>query len=181
MGEFSKPLMDRGKGGAISVTSPESLSDIFDFLIVGTGFAGAAWPAANRAFFVPFATARYITVKQMAWQNGSTVSGNLDVGIYDIDGNQLVHSGSVAQSGISAAQIADITDTALDPGQYFMAMAVDNTTGLYFRVSNADAQLLQVFGMQQMDTAFPLPSTATFANPATAYLPQLVMLLNATA
>lgn len=181
MGEFPAQLLQAGSAGGIACTSQESVSDIFDFLAVGTGFAGAAWPAANRAIFIPFALSQPVTIKQVAWQNGTTVSGNVDVGIYGITGTRIAHTGSVAQATISAVQIADIADTTLDPGVYFMAMAVDNTTGLFFRCSNAAVLLMEAFGIQTMDTAFVLPDPATFANPAAAYIPQLVLLMNATA
>jgi hypothetical protein len=53
--------------------------------------------------------------------NGATASGNMDVGIYDYAGTRLVSSGSTAQSGTSAFQDFDITDTLLGPGIFYLA------------------------------------------------------------
>lgn len=180
MGDFTVQALPLGSSGAISCTSPESVGDLFDF-DSNVGFAGAAWPVANKALFIPFYIHRPVTVRQVAWQNGTTVSGNVDVGVYDTSGSLLASLGSTAQTGTSSPQIGNIADTALTPGGYFMAMAVDNTTGLFFRCSSIPAQLMQAAGIQEATTSFPLPSTATFANPAAAYVPQVVLLLAATA
>lgn len=145
--------------------------------IVGT----SAWPTANLALFVPFTISSPITVVQMGVSNGGTVSGNLDVGIYDITGALLVSKGTTAQAGASAVQLLDITNTTLNPGTYFMAMAADNITGTYNSTTTGDQRLWQVCGMQQMATAFVLPATATFANPGQAYVPAIACLLDTVA
>ena len=102
--------------------------------------------------------------------NGSTASGNIDVGIYDLGGAKLVSIGSTAQAGTSAYQVFDITDTTLYPGQYYMAVAMDGTTGTLVRWSPG-AQECRNLAMQQMASAFPLPATATFASVASSYIP----------
>lgn len=133
--------------------------------------AGAAWPAANRAIYIPFELDRPMLVTQMYTINGGTVSGNLDVGIYTADGTRLVNKGSTAQTGATAIQAFDITDTYLDRGAYFMALAMDNTTGQIFRLNPGGANDFLVWGGLQQASAFALPATATFAVNTTQYIP----------
>lgn len=102
--------------------------------------------------------------------NGTAVSGNVDIGIYDESGTRLVSSGSVAQTGTSVIQIFDITDTLLGVGLFFLAMAVDNTTAQFFR-RTANAAHLRTLRVYQTASAFVLPTTVTFAAPASGYYP----------
>lgn len=143
----------------------------------GTGFASAVWPAANRAIYIPFCVEQIVTVYQMAVEV-VTQSGNLDLGLYDQDGRRLVSAGSTAVA-VTGLQIIDITDTVLEPGVYFMAMCVDNTTASFKRC-NTDILTLQAFGVQQQAVgAVTLPDPATFANPASPYIPGLTAALTA--
>src|SRR3990167_3324051 len=75
----------------------------------------------------------------------------------------------------SYEQAFNITNLALDPGNYFMSMAVDNATlqairyarvGFYNRHHNVFEQT----------SAFPLPATATFREHATRFLIPSMML-----
>lgn len=163
--EFLRPI-----ACAIAIGDLAAFGDIL--ITSNLSAVGAAWPAANRALFFPFeiTTPRIATVMGTYTPNVA-VSGNLDVGIYDLAGNRLVSSGSVAQANQNTAQIINITDTLLSAGTYYMAMAKDSVAQQV--AWPHQALLIRVFGAQQMDTAFPLPATATFANPASAYIPWL--------
>lgn len=100
-------------------------------------------------------------------------SGNLDVGIYSEKGSLLVSAGSTAV-GAAGFQSFDVTDTPLNPGIYFLAMCVDNTTASFNRSNAVIAANMQACGVQQQAVgAVTLPSTATFANPASAYSPAI--------
>lgn len=132
--------------------------------------ASAVWIAANRAVFIPFRLTDSITVVKMFMLNGATVSGNIDVGIYDALGTRLVSKGSTAQAGINAIQEFDITDTRLGPGLFYMASAMDNATGTVLRKS-VNGIILRTAGLFQMASAFPLPATATFAANSGSFLP----------
>lgn len=125
-----------------------------------------AWGTANKAIYVPFIVERFLTIQQIAWNNAATIATNLDVGIYDYTGTQLVHSGSTAHAGASAIQVVDITDTPLDPGLYYVAMVFDGTTQTIFGISMGSAvvrEAIRVTGVQAQTSAFPLPASATFA------------------
>jgi len=140
----------------------------------------AAWPAANRAIFVPFEVPIPLVATRMIWRNGSAVSGNVDAGIYDLAGNRLASIGSTAQSGTSTQQSVDLTDTLLRPGVYLMALALDNTTGTIARWGNPGVQMLEAAGVRQMASAFPLPDPVTLAAPSSAYVPFMAVALHPT-
>lgn len=156
---------------AISTYSRESLGVALKGLSV-TVSASAVWPASNLAVFVPFTVYETITVVKLSILNGSAVSGNVDVGIYDAGGARLVSSGSTAQSGASAIQTFDITDTVLSPGLYYLALAIDNTTATIENVS-VTAIDVEALGVFQQASAFPLPSSATPAAFAQTIVPMI--------
>lgn len=132
--------------------------------------ASAVWPNASRAIFVPFRLFTPIVAVKMFVVNGTVVSGNIDMGIYDEFGTRLVSKGSTAHAGTSVMQILDIADTVLGAGLFFMALVIDNTTATVYRKSVA-AQLMRACRCYQMASAFALPATATFAAVSSAYLP----------
>ena len=141
--------------------------------------AAAAWPAANRALYIPFLLETPVTAYKMAFEVGAQ-AGNCDVGIYDYLGNRLVSAGSTAV-GAAGLQVVDIADTALVPGVYYMAMNCDTVTTLTIVRAGMPAQVCQMYGMQQQAVgAVTLPNPATFANPASAYLPGLSVAFKAT-
>lgn len=167
------------------IITPASLCACGD-LFTAAGKSGSTalwqtvvWPTANTAVYVPFYLETPVTVYQLGIYNGAVVSGNFDVGIYDALGTRLVSAGSTAQVGVSVLQMVNTTDTLLAPGQYFLATNVDNTTATVFQA--APAFILQnAYGIQtQAVGSVTLPSTATFANPAsTNKIPCVVAALN---
>lgn len=130
--------------------------------------ASTAWPAANRAIFVPFRVAISLVVYKLVIGAGATASGNFDVGIYDSQGNKLVSSGATAK-GASTEQVLDITDTRVGPGLYYLALAADATSN-YISMGST-LQMSRLMGIVQMASAYTLPATATFAAMSSAYQP----------
>jgi len=139
--------------------------------------AATAWPTNNKALFCAFYVEYAVLAQKMACQV-TTQSGNLDMGIYDQKGNLLVSKGSTAV-GAAGLQVLDITDTLLLPGTYFMAMACSTTAAAFSRAS-INTTMAPLEGLQEMTTAMPLPSTATFANPSQGGIPYLVIQCAAT-
>ena len=133
-----------------------------------------AWPTANRAIYVPFTLRAPLTVVKLFSGNGSALSGNIDMGIYNAAGTRLVSKGSTAHAGASL-QSFDITDTLLIAGQYYMAVALDNATGALCRWTATSPVSADVaWGVATEASAFPLPATATFASMtalAAVYIP----------
>lgn len=128
-----------------------------------TPTTSTTWPTANLALYCPIVLDDLMLVKNIIIANGAAVSGNVDVGIYAADGTRLVSSGSTAQAGTNVSQVFDVTDTQLGPGLYYLAIALDNTTGTVFGKTIV-AAIGQLAGMAQQASAFPLPATATFAS-----------------
>jgi hypothetical protein len=133
--------------------------------------ATGAWPSANRALYIPFQLHTTETIVKAFVGNGGTASGNFDVGIYNAVTNaRLVSSGSTAMSGTTTLQIVDIADTTLTPGYYYMALAVDNTTAQFTRIT-PDPNYFGYLQLFQEASAFALPATATPAAAASAFIP----------
>jgi len=133
------------------------------FMRSATTIAGATlagWPTANWGCLIPFTLSRR-TRFQRIFSLNATASGNIDLGIYDFNRNKLVSTGSTAMSGNSTIQAIAI-DITLGPGRYYMAVAIDNTTGGVMRWSPSGDD----FGFIASETlwgssSFPLPVTFT--------------------
>lgn len=138
----------------------------------GHGLTSATWPVANLAVFAPIRIYKPISITQLLFANGSTISGNLDVGVYTLDGTRIVSTGSQAQSGSGSVMLFSITATLLGIGTYYIASAMDNTTGTSTRsTATLGALMWKAAGLAEMTSAFPLPATATLATAANNYLP----------
>lgn len=150
-------------------------------LLVGYNAAtqpgSTAWPAANRAIFVPIRLGYPATVYKLVIGGGTTAAGNFDVGIYDASGNKLVSSGATAKSA-SVEHILDITDTVIGPGLYYLALAADGTNNYVAWVPPAPAiQNARLLGILQAATSYTLPATVTFAACTSGYLPAIAAYL----
>lgn len=134
--------------------------------------ATAAWPATNEAIYIPFTLPVTMIAARMFVYNGTTASGNLDLGIFDTGGNSIITKGTTAQSGTSVLQFLDITDTTLSPGVYYMGCSMDGTTGTTFAHAPNSLAVARTSGVLSQSTAFVLPTTtATFAAAQHAYIP----------
>lgn len=133
--------------------------------------ASAAWPTANKAFYIPFALEVTANIQKVWVANGATASNNFDVGVYTEDGTKLYSTGSVAQSGTNTLQTVTPTAFLLNPGRYYIGMAMNGTTGTVFRYG-VTAQGLSTMGILTQTSAFALPAVATFASAsAETYVP----------
>jgi hypothetical protein len=136
--------------------------------------ASAVWPGANIGLFWPFRISGRRTYTRAMTANGTAVAGNIDVGVYDLAGNRLFSTGSVAQAGTSIFQRITINWT-LDPGHYLLALACSSASATFIRNGPSSEQQRSV-GIKQMTAAgVPLPATATFAALASSYLPTVAI------
>jgi hypothetical protein len=139
---------------------------------IGASSTGT-WPVANRAIYAAVHIRSTVTVYKMGLIVG-VQSGNLDVGIYSETGTRLVSSGSTAVAA-AGLQVVDIADTTLTPGLYYLALCIDNTTASVFRNAQTNISFQQVVGIRsQAVGAVTLPTTATFANHTSQYVPLVV-------
>lgn len=132
--------------------------------------AAGAWPSANLAIAQPF----YVDVPKMAqrlWVWNGTVSGNIDIGIYDEDFNLVISSGSIAHATANNFMNVDITDVTLGRGTFYVAMSLDNTTATINRSIAGIAAFQSSFGICQMASAHPLPSLFVPATVGQSYVP----------
>ena len=154
------------------------LSNPYDDAFGGFGIflnsapGSGAWPAANRALLLPFVVPEPITIAKLWWFNGSSVSGNVKAaGGRQSDGLVLVQTASTAQSGTSVVQEADITDTTLAAGDYYLLLAMDNNTGTMFRGAPSGVALRMAGMAQEALTAFAIPTNLTPATLSAGYVP----------
>lgn len=141
--------------------------------IGANGMASGAWPSSNLAILIPFSLSKKILVNALFWVNGATASGNVDAGIYDANGTRLLSTGSTAQSGTSAIQVISTSATEIGPGLFYLALAMDNTTGTIVRTLSGQSLRNKMAGMAQAATSFVLPATLTFASVGQDYIPMV--------
>jgi hypothetical protein len=141
--------------------------------------ASFAWTTANMVRFVPFYITEPIVVVKLLHYNGATAAGNNDIGIFDRSGNKIIGGANPAQAGTSAWQEHDITDTALNPGVYFVGLKNDGTTGTYFRA--ASLPYARLAGCcSAAGAAGGLASAYTYAAYENALIPIVAMALRTT-
>lgn len=171
LADFSLPVISTASINSVGIEVSNTVS-------ASALSTSAVWPSANLAIYVPFRIATPTTIVKMFWYNGVSVgTDSVDVGIYDSQGNQLVHSGSTLTAGASAMQIVDTTDVTLQRGLYYVAMAMSGTTNNVHIATNAGV-LYRAAGVYNQATAFPLPSLATFVGATAAGMPFIGMALN---
>lgn len=158
--------------GVLSWTNPLVMAG-YPLSYVAATSGSAAWPTGSLAILLPFSLPAALQARRILWHNGSSVSGNVDAGVYNEDGTLVVAVGGVAQSGVSVAQSAALSaPTIIGPGSYFLALVIDNTTGTAWRIA-PNAAVLRGVGVQQASAAYPLPASLTLAAPANAMAPAI--------
>lgn len=107
--------------------------------VLGSQPSSAGWESASRGVWFPISVPTACVAKRMWWVNGSTVNAsyNVEAGIY-LDGGskpgaKLITTGSVAQGTATQVQFADITDTTLTPGLYWLFMSCSTGSATFFR------------------------------------------------
>jgi hypothetical protein len=154
----------------ISAWSEESYGGAIREILTAAPASGAI--AAAIAYLVPFRIAVPRLAQKMWTFNGATATGNIEIGIYLLDPTGvcplLVKAGPTAQSGTSAVQEFDITDTWLLPGDYYAAVASSSASTTLFRASVADEIAMSLLLTTATATSGTLPTTLTPAANATA-------------
>lgn len=125
----------------------------------------AAWPAANKAIYVPVRVPSRCLVRKLWYGAYTGNAGNIDIGIYDAAGTRLVSSGSTAKvaSGSGTEAVIDTTDTTIGPGLHYMALACSNNTDSFIVKTSAVAPLPAAMGvLTEALGSVTLPATATW-------------------
>jgi hypothetical protein len=128
----------------------------------GTSLSTAAWPANNRALYVPVYLQNRFTVARFVVLNGSNATGSVDVGLYGSSGTKLISTGTTARAVTNVAQYIDVTDQSFPPGAYYLALVGSSTTGQYMRTTAASNCFVQAGGYLLEDLGSTvLPSSMT--------------------
>lgn len=133
--------------------------------------ASGTYESANRGVWHPLSVPTICVAKRIWWANGATATGNIEAGIYldagQKPGAKLVTTGSVAQSGTSVIQFADITDTTLTPQLYWLYLSASSGSATIMRATFQLTAFLTFYKFQQASIGpGSAPSTATPAEAA---------------
>lgn len=131
--------------------------------------SSATWPTANRAVLVPLVINAPYQVSRLWWANGAAVAGNVDCGVYTMNGTLLASAGSTAQAGTNVVQSVAVPLLLL-PGSYYMALACSSTSATTFR-SAVSVTFGAALGHASISAALPLPASATLTAMTSAYVP----------
>jgi hypothetical protein len=106
-----------------------------DALEMGAGgTTGVA--VANTVYVIAVTVRGTTTISNMRTHVGSTATGHTDMGLYDVNGNQLAHTGAVVNVASTPNTNALIGGNyTLSPGNYYLAMCCDNSTDTYSRMN----------------------------------------------
>lgn len=149
----------------VRVIEPVRISSVGRYADLGMyGTAGgiintATLVAANRGIFLPIYFDHLVLVNKLWWFNGSNVTGNADVGVYNDAFNLAVSTGATARVNTNRIQEVDVADTFLVPGRYYLALS-SSATGNFCALTGGTVIKQRMCGALQQDTVHPLPSTA---------------------
>jgi len=129
-------------------------------------------PGANQINLYAFTVPRTVRVSK-GYIDINSGSGNVDIGIYDDEGNRLASSGTTAMSAGPGAQAINFTASVLlNPGRkYYAAIVVDNEVAslhgmLQTGTGNQSAGTLSI--ATRVNATYPLPSSLTIAGAGSA-------------
>lgn len=128
-------------------------------------------------YFYPFVIRQSALAVKMGYIVGATAAGSVDLGIYDSQGNLIVSTGLTAQGTINVLQEIDITDTLLNPGNYYMAIKCTDGTGTGFSTAPADERILSHVPIytEAGGAGAALPTTATMISSTQASVAVIAM------
>lgn len=156
--------------GRLRLTLSSCAANSIQAGIAGSGgippVASAVWPTANLGLFVPFTLHSPFYVTKLFWLNGTVVSGNVDLGIYqehsitDQAATLLTETGSTAQAGTSAIQVVTLgTPIMLSAGNYSWCLASSTVVATFGRVALSQQTTQLIGGSGQQPTSIPMPAT----------------------
>lgn len=157
--------MRRSRSSDYRVPSPWAPSELYQSIIATTGAAAvvpgaAAWPAANRALYIPFWLPASSVIVDMR-VGFTTAAGNYDIGLYDSNFALIEAKGSTACS--NAAHVFTLTKPQRVRGGdiYYAALVLSSTSDSCYR--SAPSGLAGISANLALEAlgSTALPSTAT--------------------
>lgn len=140
----------------ISTFSPECLG-VQLAAVAAAAPASASYPSANSAFLIPLVLSESFDLRSLWWVNGSLISGNVDVGVYDQELARVVSTGSTLPNSTNLIQVVDVPLRVLLPRMYWLAIASAGG-GAVFRSLWPATTFARVAGTGEIVTSFPLPA-----------------------
>lgn len=151
-------------GAAGRVDWLESHQGVSDLLANAQQYTSAVYQTANNAKYSRVFNPRAFRMTHAYVQNGTVVSGNFDIGVYDARGVKIASTGSTAQAGTSTIQWVAL-DALIPAGWVTLAFVLDNTTGTTMvpstPVTHFPTRMYDALGFASEGTAHPLPATLT--------------------
>jgi len=138
---------------------------------------GGAWPTANKAFYVEIFIPEIYTISQFGWINSNVTGGNFDAGIYNVDLDLIVKTGSTAQTAGGQIQVVNVADTELAPGFYYVGISHDTATSRIIRGLATDVTRTTGARLFEQASAFPLPDPAVPVPQTTGFILPVVLLI----
>lgn len=176
---YTSRIRPIGVSPFVSIFSPEGWPYNQLPETVGLNPVSSTYPATNRAYYYPVVISSACTIYRYFWLNGATAStNNIQVGLYndndsgtDGPGTSILLGTSTTASGANACQFDNVTDTALGPGRYWLAIWGSGTTTTLFRLAPTASTHRFANGYLESSLTGGLPSTATPAQNTTPYIP----------
>lgn len=141
-------------------------------------FASQSWTVAaggaNIGIYVPIEVKAAFSAKKMFCMNGGTAAGNVDIGLYTEAFAKVVSMGPTLQSGTTAIQEFDISDTPVAIGRYYLAISLSNATGTLYTTdigTTTGISVMKGYGLGTQGSVGTLPSTITPSVPSTQFVP----------
>ena len=140
--------------------------------------ASGAWGAANRAIYLPFVVESACRLDSVSVHVGAAVADSVEYAVYSFDGRLIATTGALTPStsgwSLNTVRTEVFTTTPrISPGRYYLGMASSTTTMTYFRTTPTGSwATFRPWGILTQETAYPLPSLATFAATSNNYSPQ---------
>jgi len=152
--------------------------DVFaaeEMILNGTAPTSLAWPSAGLALYIPEYIAAPGLVVGAFWQNGTAVAGNVELALYDEDGNKLATTGLIAAATVSVPQYTAFASPVLvTTGRYYLAVVASSASQqfLAWTTSAAATNVNRMFGiLEQAGLGSGLPASWTPVTSARSYLP----------
>jgi len=115
----------------LSIGAYNNLYDMAKIDAPNALYATAAWPSNNLAIYMPLHLRAPFTIARFMVANGSNTTGNVDVGLYSLEGARLLSTGTTLRAGGSAVQYIGVADTRFPAGHYYLGLVGSSTTGTY--------------------------------------------------
>lgn len=164
-----------------------SLSGIGDKIHLNEASApvSTAVGEGNRSFYVKVHNPQAFTATHGWLSNGTTVAGNIDIGVYRVSGQNRVErlgsTGSTTQVTVSTVQLVAFgTPFVVPAGEVVLAISFDTDTATIMALNQNAAfasfwRELVGMGQRQPDAGPPEAATVSFPLPATVDLDPMTL------